>query len=398
MYFRTEAAIDLDAAEHNFNVTRAKLPENVKLLCVIKADAYGHGAVPLAKLFEGRADFYGVACIEEAIELKKAGIKTPVLILGAVPKEFYSDIVKYDIRVPIFNLEDAKALSAEAVKQSKTAPFHFCVDTGMSRIGFQVNKESADACLEITKLPNIEAEGLFSHFATADEKDLSKAIAQRDKFKEFIKLLEERGINIPIKHINNSAGIMNFDEYFDMCRMGIILYGLYPSHEVDENLLKIKPVMEWRAHITHIKELEPGREISYGGTYKTGETRRIATIPVGYADGYPRCLSNKGKVIINGEFAPITGRVCMDQFMVDITGIDAKVGDTVVLVGKSGSKELSMEEVSESAYSFNYELPCRVARRVPRTYYCMVSSYFQQTICTAARTELWNYTAEDPPI
>lgn len=369
MYFRTEAAIDLDAAEHNFNVTRAKLPENVKLLCVIKADAYGHGAVPLAKLFEGRADFYGVACIEEAIELKKAGIKTPVLILGAVPKEFYSDIVKYDIRVPIFNLEDAKALSAEAIRQSKTAPFHFCVDTGMSRIGFQVNKESADACLEITKLPNIEAEGLFSHFATADEKDLSKAIAQRDKFKEFIKLLEERGINIPIKHINNSAGIMNFDEYFDMCRMGIILYGLYPSHEVDENLLKIKPVMEWRAHITHIKELEPGREISYGGTYKTGETRRIATIPVGYADGYPRCLSNKGKVIINGEFAPITGRVCMDQFMVDITGIDAKVGDTVVLVGKSGSKELSMEEVSESAYSFNYELPCRVARRVPRTYY-----------------------------
>lgn len=369
MYFRTEAAIDLDAAEHNFNVTRAKLPENVKLLCVIKADAYGHGAVPLAKLFEGRADFYGVACIEEAIELKKAGIKTPVLILGAVPKEFYSDIVKHDIRVPIFNLEDAKALSAEAVKQSKTAPFHFCVDTGMSRIGFQVNKESADACLEITKLPNIEAEGLFSHFATADEKDLSKAIAQRDKFKEFIKLLEDRGINIPIKHINNSAGIMNFDEYFDMCRMGIILYGLYPSHEVDENLLKIKPVMEWRAHITHIKELEPGREISYGGTYKTGETRRIATIPVGYADGYPRCLSNKGKVIINGEFAPITGRVCMDQFMVDITGIDAKVGDTVVLVGKSGSKELSMEEVSESAYSFNYELPCRVARRVPRTYY-----------------------------
>lgn len=369
MYFRTEAAIDLDAAEHNFNVTKAKLPENVKLLCVIKADAYGHGAVPLAKLFEGRADFYGVACIEEAIELKKAGIKTPVLILGAVPKEFYSDIVKYDIRVPIFNLEDAKALSAEAVKQSKTAPFHFCVDTGMSRIGFQVNKESADACLEITKLPNIEAEGLFSHFATADEKDLSKAIAQRDKFKEFIKLLEERGINIPIKHINNSAGIMNFDEYFDMCRMGIILYGLYPSHEVDENLLKIKPVMEWRAHITHIKELEPGREISYGGTYKTGETRRIATIPVGYADGYPRCLSNKGKVLINGEFAPITGRVCMDQFMVDITGIDAKVGDTVVLVGKSGSKELSMEEVSENAYSFNYELPCRVARRVPRTYY-----------------------------
>lgn len=369
MFFRTEAAIDLDAAEHNFNVTRAKLPENIKLLCVIKADAYGHGAVPLAKLFEGRADFYGVACIEEAIELKKAGIKTPILILGAVPREFFEDIVKYDIRIPVFHYEDAKALSDEAVKQGKNAPFHFCVDTGMSRIGFQVKESDADICKEITKLTGITAEGLFSHFATADEKDLSKAIAQRDKFKEFIKMLEKRGINIPIKHINNSAGIMNFDEYFDMCRMGIILYGLYPSHEVDKNLLEIMPVMQWRTHISHIKELEPGREISYGGTYKTSETRRIATIPVGYADGYPRCLSNKGKALINGQFAPIVGRVCMDQFMVDITEINAEIGDTVILVGKSGENELSMEEVSESAYSFNYELPCRISRRVPRTYY-----------------------------
>lgn len=369
MFFRTEAAIDLDAAEHNFNVTRAKLPQNVKLLCVIKADAYGHGAVPLARLFDGRADFYGVACIEEAVELKKAGIKTPILILGAVPRDFFEDIVKYEIRIPVFHYEDAKALSDESVKQGKNTPFHFCVDTGMSRIGFQVNENDADICKEITKLPGITAEGLFSHFATADEKDLSKAIAQRDKFKEFIKMLEERGINIPIKHINNSAGIMNFDEYFDMCRMGIILYGLYPSAEVDKNLLDIRPVMQWRTHISHIKELEPGREISYGGTYKTNETRRIATIPVGYADGYPRCLSNRGKVLINGKFAPITGRVCMDQFMADITGINAEIGDTVVLIGKSGENELSMEEVSESAYSFNYELPCRIARRVPRTYY-----------------------------
>lgn len=369
MFFRTEAAIDLDAAEHNFDITRAKLPENVKLLCVIKADAYGHGAVPLAKQFEGRADFYGVACIEEAIELKKAGIQAPILILGAVPREFFESIVQYDIRIPVFHFDDAKALSDEAVKQGKNVSFHFCVDTGMSRIGFQVKESDADICKEITKLPGITAEGLFSHFATADEKDLSKAIAQRNKFNEFIKMLEERGINIPIKHINNSAGIMNFDEYFDMCRMGIILYGLYPSHEVSKDLLEIRPVMQWRTHISHIKELEPGREISYGGTYKTSETRRIATIPVGYADGYPRCLSNKGKVLINGQFAPIVGRVCMDQFMVDITEINAEIGDTVILVGKSGENELSMEEVSEGAYSFNYELPCRIARRVPRTYY-----------------------------
>lgn len=369
MFFRTEAAIDLDAAEHNFNVTRAKLPQNVKLLCVIKADAYGHGAVELAKLFEGRADFYGVACTEEAIELIQAGIKTPVLILGTVAREYFADIVKYGIRIPIFSYDDAKALSEEAQRQGKTVPFHFCVDTGMSRIGFQVSEQSADVCKEIACLPGIFAEGLFSHFATADEADLSKAVAQRERFKQFIRMLEARGMDIPIKHINNSAGIMNFDEYFDMCRMGIILYGLYPSHEVDKSLLEIRPVMEWRTHISFIKELEAGREISYGGTYKTQETRRIATIPVGYADGYPRCLSNRGKVLINGQFAPITGRVCMDQFMVDITGIDAQVGDTVILIGKSGDHELSMEEVSESAYSFNYELPCRIARRVPRTYY-----------------------------
>ena len=232
MFFRTEAAIDLDAAEHNFNVTRAKLPQNVKLLCVIKADAYGHGAVELAKLFEGRADFYGVACIEEAIELIQAGIKTPVLILGAVAREYFADIVKYGIRIPIFSYDDAKALSEEAQRQGKTVPFHFCVDTGMSRIGFQVSEQSADVCKEIACLPGIFAEGLFSHFATADEADLSKAVAQRERFKQFIRMLEARGMDIPIKHINNSAGIMNFDEYFDMCRMGIILYGLYPSHEV----------------------------------------------------------------------------------------------------------------------------------------------------------------------
>lgn len=369
MFFRTEAAIDLDAAEHNFNVTRAKLPKNVKLLCVIKADAYGHGAVPFAEMFDSKADFFGVACIEEAIELKKAGIKMPILILGWVPPDLFEDIVQYDIRIPIFHLDDAKALSDEAVKQGKSVPFHFCVDTGMSRIGFQVSEKSADICKEITELPGIVAEGLFSHFATADEEDLSKAIAQRDRFKQFINLLAERGIDIPIKHLNNSAGIMNFDEYFDMCRMGIILYGLYPSHEVDKSLLEIRPVMEWKTHISHIKELEPGREISYGGTFKTDETRKIATIPVGYADGYPRCLSNKGKVLINGQSAPIVGRVCMDQFMADITGIEAEIGDEVILIGKSGDQEISMEEFSESAYSFNYEIPCRIARRVPRTYY-----------------------------
>lgn len=370
MYFRTQAKIDLDAVEYNYNNTRAKLPQGCKLLGVIKADAYGHGAIELARFLENKCDFFGVACIEEAIELKKADIKTPVLILGYVAPAFYDLVVKYDIRIPVFSYDTAKALSDEAVKQGKTVLFHFCIDTGMSRIGFQVNEESADICKEICALPNIEAEGLFSHFATADETDLTKALAQREKYKVFVEMLENRGIQIPIKHLNNSAGIMNFDEYFDMCRMGIILYGLYPSEEVDKSLLDIKPVMSWLTHISHIKTLEAGREVSYGGTFKTTEPRVIATIPVGYADGYPRCLSNKGRVIINGQYAPIVGRVCMDQFMVDVTDVDgAELDSTVTLVGKDGDAELSMEEVSNSAYSFNYELPCRVARRVPRTYY-----------------------------
>lgn len=370
MYFRTQAKIDLDAVEYNYNSTRVKLPQGCKLLGVIKADAYGHGAVELARFLENKCDFFGVACIEEAVELKKADIKTPILILGYVAPAFYDLVVKYDIRIPVFSYDTAKALSDEAVKQGKNVPFHFCIDTGMSRIGFQVNEESADVCKQICALPNIEAEGLFSHFATADESDLTKALAQREKYKAFVEMLERRGIQIPIKHLNNSAGIMNFDEYFDMCRMGIILYGLYPSEEVDKSLLDIKPVMSWLTHISHIKTLEAGREVSYGGTFKTTEPRVIATIPVGYADGYPRCLSNKGRVIINGQYAPIVGRVCMDQFMVDVTDVDgAELDSTVTLVGKDGDAELSMEEVSNAAYSFNYELPCRVARRVPRTYY-----------------------------
>lgn len=370
MYFRTQAAVNLDAVEFNYNNIRAKLPDGVKLLAVIKADAYGHGAVELGRLLDDKCDFFGVACIEEAVELKKADLKTPVLILGYVSPEMFDTVVKYDIRVPIFSFDDAAALSAEAVRQGKTVPFHFCVDTGMSRIGFQVSAESADICARIVRLPNIQAEGLFSHFATADESDLTKAVAQRDRYKAFVQMLSDRGVEIPIKHLNNSAGIMNFDEYFDMCRMGIITYGLYPSDEVDKKLLEIKPVMSWLTHISHIKTLEKGREISYGGTYVTAGPRVIATIPVGYADGYPRCLSNKGRVIINAQYAPIVGRVCMDQFMVDVTDIDnVSVGTDVILIGRQGEAELSMEEVSAQAYSFNYELPCRISRRVPRTYY-----------------------------
>lgn len=370
MYFRTQAAIDLDAVEYNFTQTRNKLPKNVKILCVVKADAYGHGAVQIAKCLDGKCDFFGVACVEEALELQNAGVKAPIMILGHTMPSLFKTVVENDIRISVFTYADALALSEEAVRQNKIIPFHFCVDTGMSRIGMQVSEESADLCKKIIQLPNIEAEGLFSHFATADEADLSKARLQKDKFDRFIKMLEDRDISISLKHISNSAAIMNFDDCYDMCRMGIISYGLYPSAEMNKSLLSIKPAMSWITHISYLKTLEEGREISYGGTYKTTSPRVIATIPVGYADGYPRSLSNKGRVIINGKFAPIVGRVCMDQFMVDVTGIDdIDVNSTVTLIGKNGDSELAVEEVSELAGSFNYEFVCCISKRVPRTYY-----------------------------
>lgn len=369
MYHRTYAQIDLDAVNHNINNVIDKIGSNVKLLAVIKADAYGHGAVEIGRLLEDRCSFFGVACTAEALELINTGLTRPILILGYVSPCEYPKIVKNDIRIPIFSLEDAKALSDEAVRQGKIVPFHFCIDTGMSRIGFQVNEESADICKKISALPNIKAEGLFSHFATADEKNLTKAMAQRSKYIDFDNMLRDRGVNVEIRHLNNSAGIMVFDNYFDMVRSGIITYGLYPSDEVDKSLLNIEPALQWKTHISHIKTLPAGREISYGGTYKTTGDTVIATIPVGYADGYPRSLSNKGRIIINGRYAPIVGRICMDQFMVNVTDIpDAKVGDCVTLVGADGDACLSMEEVSNLSGSFNYELPCRISRRVPRVY------------------------------
>lgn len=365
---RTYIGIDLDALNYNIDNIKKKI-NGAKLLAVIKADAYGHGAVQIAREIESRCNFFGVACIEEAVELLKAGIKTPLLILGYVFEDVYDIVVKNDIRIPVFSYDMAKALSDEAVKQGKTALFHFVVDTGMSRIGFQCTEDSVAECVKICALPNIKAEGIFSHFATADEADLTKTLLQKDKFAGFVKALSDKGIEIPIKHLNNSAGIMNFDDTFDMARSGIITYGLYPSNEVEQALIDIKPVMSWHAAVSHVKMLDAGREISYGGTYTTKNSRKIATIPVGYADGYPRCLSNAGRVIINGRFAPIVGRVCMDQFMVDVTDIDdVFVGSEVTLIGENGTLNISVEDIADHANSFNYEQVCRISRRVTRIY------------------------------
>jgi alanine racemase len=308
--------------------------------------------------------------VAEAVELRQAGITKPILILGHVHPATFPAAVLYDVRVPIFCYADAQALSQEAQAQGKTACFHFAVDTGMSRIGCQVTEEAADMCARCATLPNLKAEGLFSHFATADETDLTKTRAQAECFARFDQMLKERGVDVPLRHLDNSAGIMNFGCHYQMVRAGIVLYGLYPSQEVDPALLKLRPAMSWYSRISHIKTLEPGREISYGGTFRVEAPTRVATVPAGYADGYRRSLSNRFYVLIRGKKAPILGRVCMDQMLVDVTQIpEATVGDQVVLLGRSGDQVITAETIAAAAGSFNYEQVCDLSHRVSRVYY-----------------------------
>ena len=278
-------------------------------------------------------------------------------------------MVHHRIRPTIFHWEDALALSEEAQKQGVAAPFHFAVDTGMSRIGFPATEEAAELCVKIAALPGLQAEGLFSHFATADCADLSDARQQARLFARFDEMLRQKGLHIPIRHLSNSAGIMNFGCEYEMVRSGIVTYGLYPSGEVDQSLLSIRPALSWHSRIAHLQWLPSGRAISYGGTFVTQKPTVVATIPVGYADGYCRNLSNRYYVLIRGQRAPILGRICMDQMMVDVTGIEGvALEDTVTLIGKDGCEEITVEAIAEAAGSFNYEFICGISRRVPRMY------------------------------
>ena len=366
-YDNTYVEIDLDAISSNFDAIRAKA--GTQVMAIVKADAYGHGAVQIARLLDDKCCFFGVSSIAEALELRQAGLTKPILILGYTPVEAFRLVIGQDIRPAIFRLDDGIALSKLAQKQGVTIPFHFAVDTGMSRLGFQATEESADICADIARLPGLQAEGLFSHFATADCADLSKAQAQAVLFENFDRMLKDRGIHIPLRHLDNSAGLMNFSHHYEMVRSGIVTYGMYPSDEVDPALLDLKPVLQWRSRVTHIKMLPPGREISYGGTFVTTRKTRVATVPVGYADGYRRSLSGKFYVLIRGRRAPILGRVCMDQMMVDITDVpDVKIDDPVVLVGNDGNDVITIEQIAAAADSFNYEFVCGISRRVPRRY------------------------------
>ena len=363
----TELIIDLDAIRHNIAAVRER--SQALVMAIIKADAYGHGVVELARILDADCAFFGVSSILEAMELRQAGVEKPILILGHTPVAAFPTAVRNGIRPAIFHYEDAVALSRAAQEAGIIAPFHIAVDTGMSRIGFQVTQSDADLCAAIAALPGITAEGLFSHFATADCADLTRAKQQAELFDKFDRMLKDRGVTIPLRHLDNSAGIMNFGCSYEMVRSGIVTYGMYPSDEVDPQLLALQPALRWVSRITHIKTLEPGREIGYGGTYTTTAPTVVATIPVGYADGYRRNLSGKFHVLIRGKKAPILGRICMDQMMVDVTGIpEAAPDDLVVLVGTSGCERISVEQIAAVADSFNYEFVCGISRRVPRVY------------------------------
>lgn len=363
----TYVRIDLDAISHNVSAVRQKA--GVPVMAVVKADAYGHGAVPVALLLEPQCAMFGVSSALEALELRRSGVTKPILILGHTPVEAFPQIIPLGIRPAIYRWEDGLALSQAAQKAGTAAPFHFAVDTGMSRIGFQTSEEDADLCAKIAALPGIQPEGLFSHFATADCLDLTRTRAQAARFAAFDEMLKRRNVSVPIRHLNNSAGILNFGGQYEMVRSGIVTYGLYPSREVPQGTLPLIPALSWVSHVTHVKLLPPGREISYGGTFTTQRDTLVATIPVGYADGYRRQLSGKFYVLIGGRKAPILGRICMDQMMVDVTSIpDVQVGSMVTLIGRDGEAQISVEEIAEAAGSFSYEFVCGISRRVPRHY------------------------------
>lgn len=371
-YYRVYAAIDLDAVCHNISEIKKLVGPDTKIMPVIKADGYGHGAVPVAKaLNKIGVDGFAVAIIEEGIALRKQGITKPILILGYTSEYQYASLIQHEIEQTVFSYEMAEAISKFAVTMKKEARIHIKVDTGMNRIGFKPTEESVGQVQRIQKLPNIKIQGIFTHFACADEEDKTSARYQKELFDQFVSKIEEKGIEIPVKHVSNSAAIMDLRECrMDMVRSGIITYGLYPSEEVDKSAIDLKPALSLISHVIHVKEVGPGEGVSYGSTFVTDRKTRIATIPVGYADGYPRALSSRGRVIIRGQYAPIIGRICMDQFMVDVTDIEGvSVMDRVTLVGTDGDKNITVEEAADLAGSFNYEFVCGIGKRVSRVYF-----------------------------
>ncbi len=368
-YFRLWADIDLSAVRENIQNIQANLKPGVKSCAVIKADAYGHGAVEVARAIEDIVDFYAVATIDEAMELRGNGFAKPILILGYVHPSMYEIAVKNDIRLPVFDYETAAEISEAASGAGKTARVHIKIDTGMSRIGIRPGAESAECVKKINNLSGVEIEGIFTHFANSDDKTADKARKQLDIFKAFIAELEVNGLNISVKHCANSAAATYLrDADMDMVRLGISIYGLYPSQYIHQ--IELKPALSLKSHVVMVKTIPAGTSVGYGSTWTADKKSVIATISVGYADGYFRSLSNKGYVLINGSKYPVIGRVCMDQIIVDVSEKpDVKRGDEVVLIGQSGDLRITTEEIADLAGSFNYEFVCGLTRRVARKYY-----------------------------
>ena len=371
-YTRIRARIDLDAIEYNIEKMKENLPEDTKLIVVANADCYGHGALQTTSLLSLKEYVWGfaVATLDEAIVLRRGGITKPILVLGCIFPEQWIDALENNIRITVYAEELTKVLSDLAVKIGRKAYVHVKLDTGMGRIGFTPGKEGADKIEEISKLPNIVMEGLYTHFSKADEGDKSYTMKQMEAYTWMKEELAGRGITFSYYHCCNSAGIIDLKGAGqNLARAGISTYGMYPSEEVHKENVDLKPALELISHVAFVKWVDEGKMISYGGTYVTKRRTKIATIPVGYGDGYPRSLSNKGYMLIHGKKAPIIGRVCMDQCMVDVTEIeDVKFGDEVVLVGRDGDEYLSVETLSRLSDRFNYEFVCLMGKRIPREY------------------------------
>lgn len=371
-YSRVYARIDLDAIAANMERMKQNLNTDTKMMAVIKADGYGHGAVPIAQMLEP-ADYiwgFAVATLDEAVVLRSEGIQKPILVLGCVFPDQYMEMLKYDIRMNVYTEEMAEAISQMAAREGMTAYMHIKLDTGMARLGFETSMASVEAIARIAKMKNVCMEGIFTHFAKADETDKSFTKKQLQDFQWVTERLKERTVTFVYEHCANSAAIIDVPEAkFNLVRAGIAMYGLYPSDEVDKKNVVLKPALALKSHVAFVKEIPKGTPISYGGTFVSEDAMKIATIPVGYADGYPRNLSNVGCVLIRGKKAPIVGRVCMDQFMVDVTHIDGvSFGDNVTLIGKDGNESIAVEELSELSGRFPYEFICDLGKRIPRVF------------------------------
>jgi len=372
-YKRGYAKVDLDAILYNMQQMHAHIAEGTQMMGVIKADGYGHGSVPIARCLQGLDYLFGfaVATAEEAHLLRLAGIQKPILLLGYAFPYSYKTLAEEQIRPALFRYDMVEKLNAAARENGEKMKVHIKVDTGMSRIGITPDEEGLRFVEYVATQEFLEIEGIFTHFARADEVDKTPALRQLECFTKFVSLIEERlHIKIPIKHCSNSAGIMELSQAnLNMVRAGISLYGLYPSEEVKRDTIDLKPALSLHSHIVYIKTIHAGQAVSYGGTFVAPRDMRVATVPLGYGDGYPRSLSGRGYVLIHGERAPILGRVCMDQFMVDISHIEnVKEDDPVVLIGFDGKEQISAEQIGELSGRFNYELVCDLNQRLPRVY------------------------------